>query len=233
MPGSRIFAALYDACAGGVEKRFAHRRQQLVAGLMGRVLEVGAGTGANLMFYRFAAADGVSHPNALSPRKGAQRSLQSQATERGITELTLTDVSPHMLKRLRKRLGALGIAAEVVQADAESLPFPDASFDAVVASLVLCSVGSQAKALAEVRRVLKPGGELRFFEHVRSHGRCWAAFQQGVKPVYRLISDGCEPDRSTVTAIRSAGFKVTSLDSFSFGPYPTRPFVTGVAIQQP
>ncbi len=95
-----------------------------------------------------------------------------------------------------------------MQAGAESLPFPDASFDTVVASLVLCSVNSQEEALREVSRVLRPDGEFRFFEHVRSEGRCWALFQRAVKPFWRVAGHGCEPDRNTVAAIRAAGFDI-------------------------
>jgi SAM-dependent methyltransferase len=137
-----------------------------------------------------------------------------------------------MLKRLRTKLHKQGVEATVVHAGAESLPFEDASFDTVVATLVLCSVRDQSKALREVHRVLKPGGEFRFFEHVRAGNRCWAALQTGVKPLWRIIADGCEPDRDTVAAMRRAGFELAGLENYGFGPYPVRPHVMGAATKQ-
>jgi ubiquinone/menaquinone biosynthesis C-methylase UbiE len=134
-----------------------------------------------------------------------------------------------MLKRLKAKAESQGIKANVIESGAESLPFEDASFDTVVATLMLCSVRDQSRALAEVHRVLKPGGELRFFEHVRARGRVWSAFQQAIKPLWRIIADGCEPDRDTVAAIRRAGFELAMLENYGFGPYPVRPHVMGVA----
>ncbi len=248
MPGSRIFAALYDIFAGGAEKRLATRRAQLAGGARGRVLEIGAGTGANAPYYRSRQAGLLPHPDPLPLGEGVSGPSPSIGEGEGVLALTLTDRSPHMLSRLREKLkgqGQLSLplplreragvrgdntgSITVVEVAAESLPFPDASFDTVVASLMLCSVGSQAQALSEVRRVLRPGGELRFMEHVRSSGRCWAVFQSAIKPFWRIVGDGCEPDRSTVVSIRAAGFEVVEMRSYNFGPYPVRPHVIGVA----
>ena len=226
MPGSRLFAALYDLLAGSAEQAMAPRREFVAGGAKGQVLEIGAGTGANLPYYRFVLDQGVPHPNPLPWGEGTNG--RPQAGE-GVTDLTLSDFSPHMLRRVRRKLDGNGVQATVVQAGAESLPFEDASFDTVVATLVLCSVRDQSKALREVLRVLKPGGEFRFFEHVRAGNGCWAAFQTGVKPLWRIIADGCEPNRDTVAAIRRAGFKLAELENYRFGPYPVRPHVMGVA----
>jgi ubiquinone/menaquinone biosynthesis C-methylase UbiE len=123
---------------------------------------------------------------------------------------------------------------ELRQLEAERLPFADASFDTAIASLVLCSVESPPAALAELRRVLRPGGTLRFYEHVRSQGRLGAACQDALAPLWRRIAGGCHPNRDTIAEIERAGFRVTSLRRTSVGPPggPTavvRPHVIGVA----
>lgn len=233
MPGSRLFAAIYDRCSGGAEGYMAPRREFVAGSAKGKVLEIGAGTGGNLPYY----PEGV--------------------------DLTLTDLSPHMLKRLKSHAEEKGFISPlkeratsspllplrdgysakpgaevkdeniaritVVLARAESLPFEDGSFDTVTGTLVLCSVRDQPKALSEIRRVLRPGGEFRFFEHVRSEGRCWSMFQRAVKPLWGVIGDGCDPARNTVAGIRAAGFEVVELKASKFGPYPVRPHVMGVA----
>jgi SAM-dependent methyltransferase len=112
---------------------------------------------------------------------------------------------------------------------AESLPFPDDSFDTVVASMVLCSVTSPGRAAEEMGRVLRPGGELRFLEHVRSTNRAWAGVQDAITPVWSVFSGGCHPNRDTPATIRSAGFQVR-VRRFPFGPpTPARPHTLGVA----
>jgi ubiquinone/menaquinone biosynthesis C-methylase UbiE len=104
------------------------------------------------------------------------------------------------------------------EADAGALPFEDARFDAVVSTLVLCSVPEQARTLAEVRRVLKPGGALRLLEHVRSD-RPWAlALQRTVNPAWGLVADGCHLDRDTLSAVRQAGFEVETVEEVRVDP---------------
>lgn len=180
--------------------RFGHRqvqpyRARVVGPAHGHVLELGAGTGTNLPIYR--AAD----------------------------RITLTDPDPHMLRRAEATMKRAGLSAELVPAAAESLPFPDRSYDTVVATLVFCSVEDQAAALSEVRRVLKPGGTLRFMEHIRAEDR-WRAWIQDVSvPLVRWFGGGCRPNRDTVGAIRRAGFELTSLKSLT----PGYPLVAGVA----
>lgn len=196
----RLFAAVYDRFMAGAERTvFARWRPCMAGGAAGRVLEIGAGTGANLRYYP----------------KGVR--------------LTVLEPNPHMLRRLRPKAEALGLDLEFVTDAAERLPFPDASFDTVVATLVLCSVDDPARGLREAFRVLAPGGQLRFMEHVRSASRGWAVFQDLVTPVWKWAGAGCRPNRDTVGLIRAAGFEVVELKEFRYGPYPVRPWVAGVA----
>ena len=136
----RVFAALYDTFNKGSEAAgMREERRQLLAGAEGATIEIGAGTGLNLDHY----------PEA-------------------VTRLVLAEPDRHMRRRLRQRVDALDRAAEVVDASAERLRFPDATFDTAVVTLVLCSVPNQEVALAEIARVLRPDGRLLFIEHVRS-----------------------------------------------------------------
>lgn len=181
----------------------AHRAE-LVGGLAGRVLEVGPGTGANFAFY----------PEA-------------------VTEVVAEEPEPYMRDRARRAAGEAPVPVTVGDAVADALPHADQSFDAVVCSLVLCSVPSQADALAELRRVLRPGGELRFYEHVLARDGRLARTQRTVTPIWRRVSGGCHPDRDTVAAIRAAGFEVERYRHFPFLPTrlvaPVAPHVLGVA----
>jgi SAM-dependent methyltransferase len=165
-------------------------RDALVAGLRGRVLEVGAGDGLNFEHYDNAVTEVVAvEPEPL---------LRAKATGRGIARITVVD----------------GVA--------ERLPAPDASFDAVVACLVLCSVRSQATALAEIARVLKPGGELRFYEHVAAAGGAGRAVQQGLdrSGLWPRLAAGCHLTRDTEQAIRDAGLAVEEARRFRVGLLP-------------
>jgi SAM-dependent methyltransferase len=177
------------------------RRRELLREASGRVLEIGAGTGANLPHYP------------------------------AVTRLVLTEPDAAMRRRIRPRLAGAGFPVEVRDAPAERLPFPDGSADTVVATLVLCSVDDPARALAEVRRVLRPGGRLLFLEHVRARGRA-ARWQDRIAPVWRRLAGGCRPNRETVEAITSAGFAVTALRRLDDVPMPppARPVVAGVAV---
>jgi SAM-dependent methyltransferase len=171
-------------------------RDALIAGLRGRVLEVGAGDGLNFEHYDNAVTEVV----ALEP----EPHLRARAADRGIARVSVVD----------------GVA--------EQLPFPDASFDAVVACLVLCSVRSQPVALSEIRRVLAPGGELRFYEHVAAHGAAGRAVQRGLdrSGLWPHLAAGCHLARDTETAIRDAGLTVDDARRFRVGLLP---HVTGRA----
>ena len=197
----RILAALYDRGARRVEEAgLRARRRELLAGLSGDVLEIGAGTGLNLEHY----------PTGV--------------------RLVLLEPDPHMRRRLAARLAGLPLGAEIVPASAEELPFPDSSFDAVVSTLVLCSVANLGRALAEVRRVLRPGGGLALIEHVRGEGAL-AGFQEAIAPPSRLVSS-CSPNRRTAEAVRAAGFVLIE-ERFVLerAPFWVRPAFSGLAVR--
>ena len=197
----RFGARLYDRLLEPVERAgLRERRRRLLADLEGGVLELGAGTGLNLRHY--ARARRVV---ALEP-------------------------DPFMREQLREKLAGTRVAVELVDGRAESLPFPDASFDAVVSTLVLCSVDNPAAALAEVRRVLKPDGRLVLIEHVRGE-RLLSRFQDVLAPVHRAVTGGCTPNRRTADAVRAAGFDLEE-ERFTLAGDPdplTRPAFQGVA----
>jgi SAM-dependent methyltransferase len=110
----------------------------------------------------------------------------------------------------------------LVAGHADALPLRDGEADAVVFSLVLCSVPDQARTLAEAARVLRPGGEVRFYEHVRSTGRIRGWLEDAITPLWAWRAGGCHPNRDTVAAVRAAGLDVEHVDAFSFGPGPTK-----------
>ncbi|MCH7553946.1 MAG: class I SAM-dependent methyltransferase [Chloroflexi bacterium] len=198
--GERIFAALYNPLTRGAERGAYRRvRPQVTGGVRGRLLEIGGGTGANLPYYPTDVA------------------------------LTIVDPNPHMLRRLEAKARKLGLTVTTVLVGAEELPFDDASFDTVVGTIVLCSVTDQRRSLGEIRRVLRPGGEFRFMEHVRAASGAWAHFQDGITPLWKRVGAGCHPNRDTVSAIRAASFEIVELKEFPLGPYPVRPHVFGVA----
>jgi ubiquinone/menaquinone biosynthesis C-methylase UbiE len=125
------------------------------------------------------------------------------------------------------------VPTRVVDGIADALPAPDASMDAAVASLVLCSVPDQARTLAELHWVLRPGGQLRFFEHVRADTAGLARVQRLADLLWPTLVGGCHTSRDTVAAITTAGFQITSLQRFRFPesrlPQPAAPHVLGVA----
>jgi ubiquinone/menaquinone biosynthesis C-methylase UbiE len=197
----RLFAVMYDAVSKGSEAAgMREERRGLLAGAEGATIEVGAGTGLNLEHY----------PD-------------------GVTRLVLAEPDRHMRRRLQQRVDALGRAAEVVDASAERLPFPDATFDTAVVTLVLCSVPDQAVALAEIARVLKPNGRMLFIEHVRSDDPKLAKRQDRIRPVYNLV--GCNPNRETLAAIEASTLSVESVrhGEVPKAPKVERPMIVGTA----
>lgn len=105
----------------------------------------------------------------------------------------------------------------LAQADAEDLPFPNASFDAVVGTLVFCTIPDAARALREVKRVLKPGGSLRLVEHVRAKNPIGRIFMQLANPAWHWMTGGCNINRDTVVAVRAAGFHIVKTHKQMFG----------------
>jgi ubiquinone/menaquinone biosynthesis C-methylase UbiE len=172
----RGFSALYDLVLQATEEAgLREMRRELLAEASGRTIDVGAGTGANLGLY----------PS-------------------GVTELVLAEPDPHMTRRLRAKLADSGHSAELVEAPAESLPFEDSSFDTVVFTLVLCTVPDAAAALAEAARILKPGGNVLFLEHVRSRNQKLARWQDRFEKPWRFVNDGCHCNRDTVATIEAS-----------------------------
>ena len=170
-----------------------HRRR-LVEAAHGVVIEIGAGYGATFPFYPSA----VSRVLALEP----------DPTLRGLA-IAAASTAP--------------VPVSVKDGTAEALPAADASVDVVVSSLVLCSVADQSVALAEVVRVLRPGGSLLFYEHVRSAHRMLAAAEDLVTPLWSRVAGGCHPNRDTAAMIAAAGLTVQRLERFGFSALPGNP----------
>ena len=122
-----------------------------------------------------------------------------------VSEVVAIDIDPEMLARARPRRPGVSL----LQADVQQLPFPDASFDTVVSCLVFCSVEDPARGLAELRRVLRPSGQLRMLEHVRSPRPTLASLQDRLNPVWSHLSGGCQLNRDTVSLVEAAGFRIT------------------------
>jgi ubiquinone/menaquinone biosynthesis C-methylase UbiE len=206
VPEHRFFARIYDRALAATEKAgLADMRHSLLSQARGRVLEIGAGTGLNLPHYTGE-----------------------------VEELILAEPDPHMAAKLRERLRSEPVAAgrvKVIEATAEELPFDDDSFDAVVSTLVLCTVADQQRSLAEIRRVLVEGGALLFIEHVRSHSRRLARFQDLVERPWGWVAGGCHPNRATDQAIAGSGFWIDRLEHGTLPKAlrPVKPMVQGVA----
>jgi SAM-dependent methyltransferase len=197
-----IFALIYDRQMSKVEAAGLHaRREGLLTGAKGRVIEIGAGTGVNLPIY------------------GAE-----------VESLTVTEPEPPMLRRLERRAHQQAPDALVLRAPAEDLPFDDDSFDVAVSTLVLCGVSDQPRALRELHRVLRPGGELLFIEHVRSSDPKMARRQDRMNGLNRFLA-GCECTRATLESIEANGFDVTDVEHTMPEKMPShlQPFVIGTA----
>ena len=210
MSGSRgavhhpIFARLFDRLVWKADPQQAEHRVELLAGLSGRVIEVGAGNGINFANY---------------PRE--------------VTEVVAVEPETYLREKAAEVAAKASVPVTVVDGLADALPAEDSSFDAAVTSLVLCSVPDQKRALGEVARVLKPGGELRFYEHVLSQDAKVARLQNRINRVWPLLGGGCHPNRDTPGAIEAAGFRIESCRRFAFKPGPlmtvVEPHVIGTA----
>ena len=199
----RLFAAGYDKFMARTEEAgLSAHREALLAGVSGRVLEIGGGTGANLPFYTAS-----------------------------VEELVVTEPEEPMARRLERKLATCQVRVRVVHAPAENLPFPDASFDFIVSTLVLCTVGDASRALGEVHRVLKPGGRLVFLEHVRSESAGLARWQDRLNGLQTRVGHGCNCNRQTLDNINAAGFSIVELehDRLRKAPPIVRPLIIGTA----
>ena len=201
-----LFARVYARVGHLMEAEIGDHRRRLLAGLTGRILEIGAGNGPNFLHY--------------------------PAT---VTQVLAVEPEPYLRRLALAAARQAPVPIRVVAGTAEVLPTPDASFDAVVASLVLCTVADPDQALAEVRRVLRPGGRLRFYEHVRASDPRLARWQDRLERPWGWLVGGCHPNRDTVAAIGAAGLQVVQLDRFDLQAMPAlaRPHVLGAAERRP
>jgi ubiquinone/menaquinone biosynthesis C-methylase UbiE len=199
----RILALVYDRLGAASEDAgMREERRRLLQRASGEVLEIGAGTGLNLPLY----PPTVSRVVAAEPDR-------------------------HMARRLRRQARQAPVPVEHVSAPAEALPLPAGSFDTVVGTLVLCTVGDPAVVLAEVARLLRPGGRYLFLEHVRAHDARLARWQDRLAPLWGVIGGGCHPNRATLAALRASPLTVSEVQE---GRIPkaaplVRPMISGVA----
>lgn len=199
----RLFTLVYDPfLAWGERTGMRALRRSTLAAAHGDVLEIGAGTGLNLAAY----------PPA-------------------VTRLTLADPEPAMAGRLRTVAAADPRRPTVVEAGAEALPFGDASFDTVVSTLVLCTVDDVPASLAEIRRVLRPGGQLLLIEHVRAPEAGLARWQDRLHGPWKAFGYGCRCNRDTSSALSGAGFDTAALRPGRWRGMPpiVAPLVAGAA----
>jgi ubiquinone/menaquinone biosynthesis C-methylase UbiE len=204
---SWLMAKCYDYMLRDAEAKCLREwRQALLHELSGDVLELGSGTGANLEFY----------PTAVK-------------------RLVLTEPSTHMRRKLVSKLANYPcLAVSVSDCAAESLPFPDETFDTVVSTLVLCSVKNPRRALSEIHRVLRPSGKLVFIEHVAARDRPQRLkWQRRIEPIWKKLQCGCHLTRDTEQDILQAGFELRQIKRQSIRGVPSiaRPGIWGEAVK--
>jgi ubiquinone/menaquinone biosynthesis C-methylase UbiE len=201
----RVFARVYDPFMAAAEEKLFPPHREYLTDVSGEVLDVGSGTGANFPYF----------------------------ADRPDVRLHAVEPDPHMASRARRRAAELGLEVDLREVGAEALPYADDSMDAVVAGIVFCTIPDPEAALEEVARVLKPGGEFRFLEHVRDHGRtAWA--QAVVEPVWKPLAGGCHVTRDTAGLFAAhEAFEVVEIERVDAGFFPADPFVRGRLTRRP
>lgn len=198
----RIFAWFLNRAAARHDSLLQGRKRQLFTDLAGTVLEIGPGTGVNLPFYPKDI-----HWIGVEP-------------------------NPYMHDYLRNRARSLGLQVDLRQGIAEQIAIAPESIDTVISTLVLCSVDDLPAVLAEIHRVLRPGGRFLFLEHVGAPRGTWLRrLQQCLRPLWQALACGCQPDRDIETALRNAGFARIELDTFRIPTPVISPHVAGIAVK--
>jgi ubiquinone/menaquinone biosynthesis C-methylase UbiE len=201
-----VFARCYARISPAMDRGgLAEHRARLLDGLAGTVIEVGCGNGRNFPHY--------------------------PAT---VTRVLALEPDPHLRRIAEHAAATAAVPIQVVAGTAQRIPANDGSCDAAVASLVLCSVADPQAALREIHRVLRPGGQLRFLEHVQARGNALRRVQRALDAaLWPHLAGGCHTGRDTETTIRAAGFTVVRIDHFDFPPgrirQPASPHIAGTA----
>ena len=201
-PRQKLYAWLIAKWSAGYDPLVVDRKRGLLGNLQGTVVEIGPGTGPNLVLYRRDV-----HWIGIEP-------------------------NGHMDDYLEFEARRLGRDIDVRGGTAEAIPLPDAYADAVVATMVLCSVSNQNRALQEIRRVLKPRGRYVFMEHVAADkGSRLLLVQNTLNPGWRIFADGCNVNRRTGDAIERAGFDQVHIDRFQMSQGFASPHIAGYAVK--
>lgn len=181
--GKYVFAGLYDAFLSRVEKHgLSEKRAEMLSPAYGRTIELGTGTGLNLPHY----------PDS-------------------VTELVLTEPYPPMVSKLEEKVRDYPKRVQLTVAGAERVPFPDASFDTVAAAMILCTVSDPKVVLKEIERVLKPGGQYLFLEHVRNRDPKLARRQDLVQHGWYWFGNECHCNRPTLDTLAGSSLEIVDL----------------------
>jgi len=184
----KLFPTLFDLIMQPIEKlKFHTIRRNLLSQTKGRVLKIGSGTGANFPYYQAGVTVDAIEPNAFMIKKSEEKKRAA-----------LVPITTH-------------------EADAESLPFEDNTFESVIATLVFCTIQHPLRALSEIKRVAKPGAPILFFEHVRMENPLFGLIQDILTPAWKKVADGCHLNRDTQHLIKQSGFHMCPAETFYKG----------------